>query len=478
MRGAARCARACGDQTGKNWILFLPLSHYSLSRRISALRPGNYLPMNNLPIGSDRAVVRPFQRFSIQSLLASTLALLSSVFALGCSSKSSESTVKSCPSQVACGSACCATGESCGANSTCISRCASSNDCAAGQSCGSSGQCVGVVGAGGTGQPPGTINTGNVDPDGGGISQPTGDACVKLNVTFTPQIPTVVLLVDQSGSMNERFDTGNRWNVLRDALTGPTSGLIPTLQTKVRFGLALYTSDGGFGDVEPKKACPVITDVPPALNNLAAISVKYLPDDYKGDTPTGESVDAVVKTLSAVTDPGPKVIVLATDGEPDTCADHNNDAPGSAVAAQQLSVTAVQNAFASHITTFVISVGNEVGEAHLRAVANAGQGLAVDVDTTPRFFRANSQMDLKTAFDTIVNGVRSCSLELNGNVDSTAAGTGTVTLDGKPLSYAAADGWKLTSATTLELQGAACDAIKNGDHALTIDFPCGVIVPK
>ncbi len=80
----------------------------------------------------------------------------------------------------------------------------------------------------------------------------------------------------------------------------------------------------------------------------------------------------------------------------------------------------------SRFSTFVISVGNEVGQDHLRAVANAGQGLALDVDTTNRFYLANNQADLATAFDAIVSGVRSCVFTLNGTVDASHADTGGV----------------------------------------------------
>jgi len=225
------------------------------------------------------------------------------------------------------------------------------------------------------------------------------------------------------------------------------------------------------------KTCPIITPVPPALNNYASISAVYKPDDWQGDTPTGESVDATVKILEGVTDEGPKVIVLATDGEPDSCTDPNPKSATAKEAARQLSVSAVQNAFKKQITTFVISVGNEVGETHLRAVANAGQGLAVDVDQMNRFYRANSQAELATAFDSIVNGVRSCVLALNGTVDTASASTGSVILDGKALAFNDPNGWKLNSPTVLELQGTACSAIKNGDHDLKISFPCGVIIP-
>ncbi|HYQ45338.1 MAG TPA: vWA domain-containing protein [Polyangiaceae bacterium] len=404
---------------------------------------------------------------------AAALSFLVSLVAPGCTRSGGESRVSPCELSLKCGARCsasepCTVGQYCNADQVCTADCTPTDgNCGSDHTCSSSGRCV----AGG-GIDPG------VDPgtgDGGPDDLP--DGCVKQDVKLTPQL-TVLMLIDQSGSMNEQFGTGARWNVLRDALIDMNTGIISTLQSKVRFGLALYTSEGGFGDGTPPKTCPMITQVAPALDNYAAITAKYLSDDWKGDTPTGESIDAAVKILDGVTDPGPKVLVLATDGEPDSCADPN---PGDAAghdAARQLSVTAVQNAFQKQISTFVISVGNEVGKDHLRAVANAGQGLAVDVDMTDRFYLANDQADLSKAFDSIVGGVRSCVFTLNGTVEDSRADSGTVVLDGKPLVYKDKDGWFLSSPSVLELQGAACATIKStGNHDLNIDFPCGVIIP-
>src|SRR6188768_301304 len=400
---------------------------------------------------------------------AAAFALLTHFVVAGCSGSGRESKVSPCATVLTCGAACsalapCGSGQYCGPKDACTADCTPTDgNCGAGQGCSSNGKCVTVGG----------INPG-IDAGGGDVP----DGCVKDEVKVTSPIPTVIMLIDQSGSMDQQFGNGNRWNVLRDALIDKNTGIISTLESKTRFGLALYTSVGGFGSDSPPKTCPIITAVPPALNNYAAISAKYLPDDWRGDTPTGESLEATIKILDGVSDPGPKVIVLATDGEPDTCSDPNpGDQMGHDVA-RALSVSAVQNAFKKQITTYVISVGNEVGKDHLRAVANAGQGLAVDVDATNRYYLANDQAELATAFDTIVAGVRSCVFTLNGTVAADRADAGSVTLDGKFLIYMDKDGWRLSSPSELELQGAACATLKkSGDHDLKIDFPCGDFIP-
>lgn len=361
----------------------------------------------------------------------------------------------------------CAAGQYCATDGECRSDCVmGGNACGQGEACDDRGRCAPVlidIGAG-------------VGSGGGQGSGHSGDACVELEVKFEPAIPNVVLLVDQSGSMDANLGgDGPRWNVLRNALLSSTDGIVTTLEDKVRFGLALYTGPEGVGPMRrgpSSQACPILTEVDVALNNRLAIADKYEFNDWKWETPTGESLDLVAAKLSEMDDDGPKVIVLATDGEPDTCLEPN---PQNG---QQASIEAVQRAHADGITTFVISVGSDVGEEHLRHVANAGQGLEIDVDQEARYHLANNAAELEDAFDEIINGVRSCQLSLNGTVDANNAASGQVALDGAPLSYEDANGWRLNSPTEIELLGDACEAIKHGDHELDISFPCGVIVPR
>jgi hypothetical protein len=75
--------------------------------------------------------------------------------------------------------------------------------------------------------------------------------------------------------------------------------------------------------------------------------------------------------------------------------------------------------------------------------------------------------------NSITFSIRSCSFALNGTVEVGQESSGTVTLDGKPLVYNDPNGWHLTSPSQLEVQGTACDAIKNTGGQLAVHFPCG-----
>ncbi len=392
------------------------------------------------------------------------------VLALGGSTSCSgekESLVAPCKSELTCGNPCdnlssmCSSGQFCGDDSTCTAECIPGDKrCDDGKTCNGYGRCVNsngpIINVGGTGSNP--IGAGG---DNG--------VCASTDVDLGHQLPTVLLLVDQSGSMNEKFGGSDRWQTLRTALMDPAAGIVKTLQAQVRFGLTLFSGRDGAAP------CPALTNVAPMLDNFAPIDAAY-PQPTSAiidDTPTGESITAAAGILQAVTDPGPKVIVLATDGEPDTCAKPDPQTPE----AKEVAVKAAQDAFALGVFTYYISVGNEVSDAHATEMANVGQGYP-RADKMQRFYRANDQAALAEAFATIVDGVRSCSFQLNGTVKAGSEAEGEVTLDDALLPLNDPNGWRLSSPTTVEFVGKACETAKDkNDHKVKARFPCGSIVP-
>jgi hypothetical protein len=272
-----------------------------------------------------------------------------------------------------------------------------------------------------------------------------------------------------------------RWNVVRDVLFNPVKGIIKPLEDQVRFGLSLYTSNNGQVDdddpelIDPTKMCPTLIDVPIALANHQAMFDVFECNDIAGDTPTGESLLAAAATLQAFAEPGPKLIVLATDGEPDNCECPNfsgNSVPAHCRAAgmqgvvQAEVVTTAGQIFADDITIHVINVStpsNAGLQAHLAEVATAGGG-----QVYPGF----SPGALTEAFQEIIDGARSCVVDLDGEIAKGKESTGTVTLDGDELVLDDENGWQVNTPSQIELLGTACEAIKSGDHDLDISFPC------
>jgi hypothetical protein len=346
-------------------------------------------------------------------------------------------------------------------------------------------------------------------PGSGGADGAGGvPSCIDVDVPFTPQIPTVLLLIDRSGSMNANNfgaavaqavadgtyalgdcpkDNDWRWNVVRDVLMNPTKGIVKPLEDRVRFGLSLYMSKHGQvneaapEEVDAAKMCPVLIDVPIALDNHQAVLDEFKCSDIQNDndTPTGESLLAAAATLKAFKEPGPKVIVLATDGEPDNCEcpDFGGNVPakckvqGMPAQVKAEVVAIAQQIHDDDVTIHVINVSTPSEAAlqqHLTDVANAGGG-----DVYPGF----SPGALTSAFDKIIDGVRSCVIDLDGEIADGKESTGTVKLDGERLELDDPDGWQVNTPSQIQLLGAACDAIKSGGHDLSIKFPCESFEP-
>jgi hypothetical protein len=391
-----------------------------------------------------------------------------------------ETTGEPCDSVYAgkCGGACtadgdCAAGLYCASAGTCTADCAQgSAACPSGATCTPQGRCEQQGGPGGSGGSGGALFDGGLTTGGAGQGGMM-DGCADISVTIEQQIPTVVLLIDQSGSMTAAFPGGNRWDVLRDALMNPRMGVVKLLENDVRFGLTLYSG----ADANP--TCPLLADVPIALGNYDEINAVYSTAFPIEDTPTGESVEAVTAALEPFAEPGPKIIVLATDGEPDTCV-YKDPPAGSPEAemARQASIAAVQAAFDKEIPTFVIAVGDEISNDHLQDVANAGAGNPIGGPDNAKFYQPTDQQALIDAFNEIINGVRSCVFTLNGKVDPMYAAQGVVVLDGDKLGYNDPNGWQLNGESEIEIVGAACDKIQEGEHTLTVTFPCGTVIPR
>ncbi|HKE13586.1 MAG TPA: hypothetical protein VKB80_01890 [Kofleriaceae bacterium] len=384
-----------------------------------------------------------------------------------------------------CGATCddstpCAAGFYCGTDGTCTAECSGAAEgCADNEECSADGHCV----------PSGSSDDGADDNAGDDSSDDGGDdSCPAVQVALTPVVPDVVLLLDQSSSMDADFPNSgdpSRWDAMNLALLGPAGndGVLFQLQDVLNMGVTLYTSHAG-GDDLPVGGCPILQNTPLAVSNAGAIKDVLdanLPDD---DTPTGPSIAAVTPTFPQTDNP--HVIILATDGLPDTCEDANpgNAAPpGAAITQAQANAvteTATQTAFEAGILTIPLSVAPDQGAIdHLQRVANIGAGLAPDTlpPAAAPVFQASDAEEMVDAFNTIIGGVRSCSIDLEDPVDLDRADEGTVILNGTELTYGDNADWHMVDEDTFELLGAACDTYKsNAQIDLSAEFPCGVVV--
>jgi len=413
------------------------------------------------------------ERVGVGVIASCATAAVLALAAFGCSGSDAKGTnvLSNGGCDPAVDAACHAAGASCSGSGDCASGSCVAGQCAAEQTGCEGGGCGPSMGGGGSTSFEDTFFVDDLDTSRGGAPDQKDPSCVDLDVDFTRITPTVVLLLDRSGSMSQPFDGGKaRWATLVSTLTDPQGSLIKKLDSSVRFGMSLYTSNGGFGTGTTPRACPVLKNVDIALNNFSAMSaVLAVPaNGPSGDTPTAESMAVISKQLQDFKGDGPKSIILATDGDPDTCEDPNAN---NSDLSKAKSVQAVQDAFVAGITTHIISVGDEVTASHLKALAVAGQG----GDTKAEAYTALDTSALVDAFDSIIGAVRTCDFKLKGTVQPKDAARGTVLLDGHELAYGDANGWEMPDPQTVTLLGQACSAVQADATGISMRFPCDAI---
>ena len=302
------------------------------------------------------------------------------------------------------------------------------------------------------------------DPNGGGGgSDMTGGApdanCPSVNFMATSVIPSIQLLIDRSGSMGTALQNTNtsRYQAMRDALVG-TNGVVGQLQAKAYFGASLYSSDS---------PCPKLYHTQQrAMNNFTQVKALIESQSPNGNTPTPGAIDQTVQLFAQNPAPmgSPPIIVLATDGLPNSCAGADS---------QNESVAAAKNAYTAGIRTFVLGIAG-VNDSFLQAMANAGQGVQAN-QANAKYYTANSPAELQMAFQQIIGGVVSCELTINGTVDLDQGKGGTVTLNGMQLMYGT--DWELVNGTTIRLLGQACDRLKSTPNPVVqASFPCGSVI--
>jgi hypothetical protein len=279
-------------------------------------------------------------------------------------------------------------------------------------------------------------------PDGGGN-------CAAL--TPTPIAPSVQLLIDRSGTMADGISGANsKWRAVHDALVA-TGGVVEALQTKVNFGVSAFSSDS---------PCPrLYSSAARALGNLTSIKDTLESTNPNGTSPTPGAIDAVVADFAAHPAPAGAraLIILATDGTPNTCTSNTADTTTQAVA----SATAAYNA---GIRLFALGIGN-VDTTVLQRLADAGAGT-----TGATYYTSNSFTAVQDGFTKIVDAV-SCDLALGATIDPARAASATLTMNGSALVYGT--DWTAVDATTVQLLGGACTAYHAASAPVfAASFPC------
>ncbi|HKU38919.1 MAG TPA: vWA domain-containing protein, partial [Polyangiales bacterium] len=269
----------------------------------------------------------------------------------------------------------------------------------------------------------------------------------------------------------------SRWTALRSALIDPQRGIVPKLEKVVAFGVVTFGTRGG---------CPIPgLPVRPGLNNGARIA-QELPMVQPGQyTPTGPALDWVYDNWIEAQGPDDRgaaqIVILATDGEPNSCGGGNGGRMGGmggqAMTNYQPSIDAVKKGTDKGATTYVISLADATGpfHDHLQELANLGNPAAAG---KAQLYEPSSPDQLASALSTLVGAAVGCEIELNGSISRDDACSGTVTLDNMPLKCNDPNGWALIDERNIKLQGTACKHVMEKNDALVeASFTCSAFRP-
>lgn len=302
------------------------------------------------------------------------------------------------------------------------------------------------------------------------VAAETASGCGEQTLALTQVAPaSVLLVVDRSNSMK-----GAKWADAKAAI-----GEIATAyEATLRLGLLMFPQAKGDCSVSP------VADSPIALSNAEGITTTLAEAELFLSTPTASAVVAAGQLLATADHAAPRVIVLATDGQPTcptTCGTCTAAANGGCFAgscdlcidvhaciAHQLTDT-VDALAGEGILTYVVGLpGSEEAADTLNAVADAG-GTALPGAT--RYYRADDAATLATTLGTIAGTVASCSAPVTPAGGSNLA---IVRIDGSEVVRDSShhDGWDLLDGNLVQFYGPACTAASAPGADVSITWTC------
>jgi hypothetical protein len=284
-----------------------------------------------------------------------------------------------------------------------------------------------------------------------------------------------MLVLDRSGTMVEsisedcccddacRRSTGvmvcpdttacvTRWPAMISALETTFSQTVG-----IQWGLKLFPTP----DATSSSSCLVNKGIEVAIQPGSAAQIRTVVQGVtpSSSTPTAKAVEVATEYLKTIADQSSKVILLATDGQP-------NCAGGSSSSSDvQGTAGAITAARAAGFRVFVIGIGPAVG--NLDAFANAGG--------TDHYYPATSAGELASALSSISQAVIGCAYTISvspPDPDSLA-----VYLDGNLVNKDSADGWSFGGTSqTIVLRGKTCASVTTASR-VQVFFGCPGTTP-
>jgi hypothetical protein len=300
------------------------------------------------------------------------------------------------------------------------------------------------------------VRGGSGGGDGPSGQTPTDDAnCGSKTKSTTKQPADVLLVLDRSGSMDNDIAVEcacagrgggdvpacSDQNTCKDRWTTVSTAVVTTVSSTpdILWGLKLYSTSG-------RDTCYVSStiEVPVAANSAGDIQSIIQSTSPGNNTPTAAAITAATTYLKGVTDQNKKVILLATDGQPN-CKSGSD----SRTADVEGTLNAIKAAYAAGFLVYVIGIGPSTGNLNDFAIAGG----------TAAYYPATSPDQLAAALASISTAIASCSFTLDTvppDVNNVAVYVDKILVPKEPI-----NGWSFGISTqVIELNGSTCEKVK------------------
>jgi len=336
----------------------------------------------------------------------------------------------------------------------------------------------GAAVATGSGGSPGTSTGGDVGVTGSGGS---GNNCGLYQFQPTPKNADILMVLDRSGSMEDvpegapSGSTTTKWQIVVPAM----EQIVTATQSSISWGLKTFpeaASDGKSDCAGPLGNTP---DVPMAAKDGTTMNTTIAATTPNGNgTPTGDAIKAATAYFMTVSDPNPKYLLLATDGEP-TCVGTSNDSDS----AGPYAVQAVSDALSAGFPTFVVGIATTKTNSNARLNALAQAGGEGNPSTNPlasHYYLANDASGLQAALQAITGQISSCLFPLKdpppvpNDPDKAGVYLGS-NMTKVPYDASKADGWAYVDSadSAIQIFGSWCQMVQaGGAGAVQIIFGC------
>lgn len=328
--------------------------------------------------------------------------------------------------------------------------------------------------------PPGAAP--DLGTDNGLVVDP--NACEVVSVEATREAPSVLVLLDRSGSMY--VPPLDRWTPAVSAI----NQVVGTHEGGIAFGLGIFGEGYGCGSGRVR--------IPPGPGTAADIASQLSGDPAMvtgGGTPTAAMLELAARYYATRGGDGPRYVVLVTDGAPNcnalqsgrtrcicTLTDcESTPSPWLGCLDDRNTIDAVGALAAAGIPTWVIGYDTPELANTLDAMALAGG------TGRSTYIPVEDQATLSAALDGIAAELVSCAFTLSAApgdpsyvrvlLDGAAVPHGSQMPASGSLDPAITGTFVIEGGNRVRLEGAACERLQDGQpHDLTITRECEPVI--